>query len=1590
MSITDTQKVDFLWKKVLFNVTTSQVNVKQATEEIVSSPSITYGDSIWSDSQNIPVPAITNAVVRQLLVKCKGDPTVPNYRTWICVNDFVQSPLDETNQIRNWVSPSFDPSYLIKVYIGNPDDIGNPAIQINATNSGNEYVFDYSAGVLTFVNTIPNLVGTRGIWVKGYQYIGEIGVVKPSDITDFLKHISDDLNPKLGGNLDVNDFTITSNSNGNIIIIPDGHGQLQLVSNIWPYTDGVYGDVLTTSGSGYLNWDTRLKYVQDDKDPVLGGDLYLDTYKITNYPNKDIYITAQGTGKIHLGLFIIPSTDGTANQIIATDGAGNLFWKNDEGLRHVYEDTSPILGGDLDVKNFKIFSSLDTVTINAKTLKLNDENWPQTDGTIAQVLATDGTGNLYWTNCMYRLFDDKTPKLGGNLDVGEFIITSSNNGDVIIVPDGTGKLQLGMDIWPFHDGNYGDVLVTNGSGYLDWDVRLKHVQDDLNPILGGDLYLSDYTITNDPDKNIFILPQGMGKIYLSFSAWPDFDGLPAQVLTTDGSGNLYWSDGGSGNMSTVFDDKTPKLGGDLNVNDFKIIGNLDKNIDIETSGLGSIILNGEVWPSIDGQPKTVLTTDGNKNLSWSKVDVLEHPTSGSFDQSLNGTTPAVLTWIENQTTYSDALDNLNRLLGRLLPPSAPPLSSKSLTISGGTIGYKTCRAMPVNGLPAIPSASTFLRLNSFSVSTDIVSTFSNGETGTLAAYLNDVISGSKLLSNNDDSGTYGNLVIVSDVTYPPNQPGFHQALSAKISGTVQPGLNKYKMVHTETGSIEIQFVYDNINIMPVTTTPIITQRTAGTLAYSSGIPHYTNSAILSIESTVSNISTLMFVPTNIVQITSGTNDTINLNPGDCGIPSILDTAIAPIALTNATYQFNNASHLQTQIGIRAANPSNTSAYNYASKKINVMNGSPIGGVNGPIMEMNIPVVNVGSKPTGISSDCAGRIVMSDGNTPVDDVSILTSPNWDSHVPHIRSSTDPNQLYIQNTARPYWIDYYNSAFSVYRNNNGTWVNINVLPSTDTKISSCKCSVYQCLTSLITDATHNLFSLTNRSYTGVITINSQITVSVDTNTDSFQTILTKINSQANANIKAALTARNINISNVPSVVYDFMFYTLDGSDLVIAGSTNILNILGFDNRVEAYMCPVVDATIQIGNITFFVDKNTGTASLFEYKQIQNYLGQTISNISPKWLLVGSNAWKASIPIVKQGSYTLAATTGSFTLNSQIINVTTTDVASVATLINNNTSLTQAGVVASILTTTGSMKMLVLSNIFGGNLVIGTQSGTTLTSLGFIPNTVVYGCSVHYSQSNQPSVSVNQDISILFNDNKFTIWIFNSTSRTWTKFTDVRFDESDSVANADYDVLLSENPIYCMIGTSTLPISFVFKKYSGSYWTNIGQCQIGYTDPTIVTPTSIRVLDNHDAVVVGGALIFDLTDYSSNYLPVGPDLSGRNPSQYITFMFRRLSASQFKIRVRGTYAGCWVKLPGIQNIPHSLNGWWDMFVTYSNAGVPGRDNNGPGCALGTPMTGIDIDAVCTFGTETSSDSTNNIILVRFKLTTGQKITGLSFEGA
>jgi frataxin-like iron-binding protein CyaY len=145
--------------------------------------------------------------------------------------------------------------------------------------------------------------------------------------TSGLGNLVEDTSPELGANLDVLDKSIiTSTTNGNITITPDGSGKIVLDNHSWPNADGNANEFLQTNGSGVLSFSVVNTDVSGDASPQLGGSLDVNGQSIVSVSNGNITITPDGSGKIVLDGQSFPNADGTAGQVLSTNGSAVISY----------------------------------------------------------------------------------------------------------------------------------------------------------------------------------------------------------------------------------------------------------------------------------------------------------------------------------------------------------------------------------------------------------------------------------------------------------------------------------------------------------------------------------------------------------------------------------------------------------------------------------------------------------------------------------------------------------------------------------------------------------------------------------------------------------------------------------------------------------------------------------------------------------------------------------------------------------------------------------------------------------------------------------------------------------------------------------------------------------------------------------------------------------------------------------------------------------------------------------------------------------------------------------------------------------------
>ena len=256
-------------------------------------------------------------------------------------------------------------------------------------------------------------------------------------------------------------------------------------------------------------------------------------------PDETKQITELNNGKVwtattdHNGKFRIGGNQSDAPIFQVDQQLGFVTIPSGSIAFNLVSDTSPELGGNLDVKANEINTSTTNGNIklnpngtgvvevkgaggNDGTLQLNcSQNshgvkikspphsaaasytltLPNDDGNANQVLKTDGSGVLSWSDQLSDVVSDTTPQLGGDLDVNGNDIVSVSNGDINIIPDGTGTLRL--DNITINDREIDTIGQTDLVLNADQNIRVKK------------------TIVSDSNTDITLNAQGSGNINVS-------------------------------------------------------------------------------------------------------------------------------------------------------------------------------------------------------------------------------------------------------------------------------------------------------------------------------------------------------------------------------------------------------------------------------------------------------------------------------------------------------------------------------------------------------------------------------------------------------------------------------------------------------------------------------------------------------------------------------------------------------------------------------------------------------------------------------------------------------------------------------------------------------------------------------------------------------------------------------------------------------------------------------------------------------------------------------------------------------------------
>ena len=308
MAINDTQKLDYLWKKLGYGLSKTDTNAnKTANNESIPSPLLLRGDNVWSQAQDIPAvkPSSSSGVVTvyptSAPIECTADNTATANRTW-------------KTGTTDWIPVEIGSTYSVQVYVhtaGQASTAVSSGTRLFAAGSGNndEWFFDYQSGVLHFIGTnLPNGINftNKSVYIVGARYTGLKGVAAASggagnfqdvDATNInisgVLEVTQSVNVlnrlNVAGIASINQLKITGISTFHENVFIDSTKTLNFgtgVSDLQIVHDGNDGTVNSSTGALYLSSNETAVHIQ--------GEIGLESIIATAGSGVEIYHTNSG------------------------------------------------------------------------------------------------------------------------------------------------------------------------------------------------------------------------------------------------------------------------------------------------------------------------------------------------------------------------------------------------------------------------------------------------------------------------------------------------------------------------------------------------------------------------------------------------------------------------------------------------------------------------------------------------------------------------------------------------------------------------------------------------------------------------------------------------------------------------------------------------------------------------------------------------------------------------------------------------------------------------------------------------------------------------------------------------------------------------------------------------------------------------------------------------------------------------------------------------------------------------------------------------------------------------------------------------
>ena len=228
-----------------------------------------------------------------------------------------------------------DGGHKVLLLAGSPS--GTNTITISPNDQDKVYLVKNSSGQTATFQQGDGSGGTASVLNGETAWVFADGAGTGAQVQVAAFDVVNDTTPQLGGDLDVNGNTITSTSNGNVVIAPNGTGDVRLNTDTVRVGDTNADVNITTHGTGDLTLNTN-------------AGTNSGSVVIADGANNNVTLTANGTGKVAFASDL--QINGTTNNwTIEVDSDDHLLFKYNGTAVFAIQDTGAVIAKD-DVTAF--------------------------------------------------------------------------------------------------------------------------------------------------------------------------------------------------------------------------------------------------------------------------------------------------------------------------------------------------------------------------------------------------------------------------------------------------------------------------------------------------------------------------------------------------------------------------------------------------------------------------------------------------------------------------------------------------------------------------------------------------------------------------------------------------------------------------------------------------------------------------------------------------------------------------------------------------------------------------------------------------------------------------------------------------------------------------------------------------------------------------------------------------------------------------------------------------------------------------------------------------------------------------------------